>query len=176
MALRETTSGELVFAPCMPVVDVETYDLLGDVGNVASKLHLAIVGILFDGIASQYYLLKESQADRFSGVVKAHLSRLPQPFAAFNCAFDRDVLSGNGCGDYVFKELQARGYERKQDAKLAVGLHYPDPYNGNGVECAREYAQYLRIDDRNCLERALQHNLCCLLTESDLCRLRGAGR
>lgn len=97
-----------------------------------------------------------------------------RPLYALNCHHEMGTIFHHYGIKLVFdKELQARDYERKEDALIAMGID-PKPFNdpfqnkkSGGLACkmAWEMGQY---------NLSLQHNRACLLKEQAL-MLKGRG-
>jgi hypothetical protein len=103
------------------------------------------------------------------------IDKIEHPLYALNCHHEMGTIFHDYGIKLVFdKELQARDYERKEDALLAMGIDpktFNDPFQNKrsgGLACkiAWESGQY---------NLCLQHNRACLLKEQAL-MLKGRGR
>lgn len=169
--LDEFEIGQAAYAE-KPVVDVETQNLLREVEWDPTQLSISVVGVLYKDKVTQYVLLNPKEDDQFVQLVTNKLRILPKPLVAFNKEFDRKVLKGNKCGDYVFEEVQAYKYEKKQEAKQEARIDFPDPYRGDGRKAVWDYRRYIETGDSTFLDNVVKHNLCCLVTESILYNLK----
>jgi hypothetical protein len=146
-----------------PVVDVETIDDLKQ--KKICELRPSIVGIFFQDKIKQFILYNLESYQKFRVEVTQELSKLPQPFLAFNNLFDKSVLKGFTGVTYKFGEIQEFSFQKKQKAKEKYGILVDDPFNGDGYLAIVHYRKFLETRNEKHLELVVNHNIACLLTE-----------
>lgn len=151
----------------LPVVDVETTDLLRNVGNDARQLIPSIVGILDGERIMQYCLLHDGRRDEMRKKVLVELESIKKPFIAFNGAFDRLVIFGLTGVYFPFMDIQEYDGQKKrssiEDKKIV--LPFQDPFNGNGCAAVDCYSRYAATGNKQFLEEIIRHNQACLVYE-----------
>lgn len=147
----------------LPIVDVETIDDLKS--KKIQELRPSIVGVFFRNKIKQFILYNLISYERFRYVVTKELSKLPQPFLAFNKHFDKNVLKGFTGVSYKFGEIQEYKFQKKQKAKECYGIEVDDPFNGDGYLAIVHYRKFIENKKEEHLRLVVKHNLACLLTE-----------
>ena len=171
MEVRVTKTADLgypnLFAS-FPIVDVETRELLKDVDWDSRRLTPTVVGILFQNLIIQIIRVTANGLDEIRRKLSYELEVLRKPFLAFNSDFDRYVLFGT-CGRYFpFVDIQEYYGQTKEDAKKQHNIKVKDVFNGNGCTAVDFYHKYEKTGNREFLEKVVQHNQACLLTEQIL--------
>ena len=147
------------------VVDVETTQLLEDVGNNPEKLTPCVVGIFCRENIIQIYLGLDEDLRKFKDEIRQKLAPLPKPLLAFNSKFDSQVLFGFLNKQYDFEEIQEFERQKKAVACANYGISVPDLFNDDGKKVIEYYKKYLESKDFKYMEDILKHNRACLSKE-----------
>lgn len=178
-------SGEDYLHLYMPVVDVETVDLLQNVPDRdPKKLTPSVVGIAYKDRIIQFILLDRDTkcVAALRTLVRAKLDemccleadeinseqpvKMRRPFFGFSSHFDQDVLYGLIGRRYKFVDCQEYDGQAKSESAAQKGiiLRFRDPFF-NGLSAPAFYDEYLRTKRRDLLEDIITHNQACLLCE-----------
>ena len=171
MEVRVTRTADLGYPnlyAAYPIVDVETRDLLKEVEWDSRRLAPSVVGIFFQNLIVQIIRVTAQRMHEIKRKVTYELEALRKPFLAFNCDFDRFVIFGL-CGRYFpFVDIQEFYGQTKEQAKKYHQIEVADVFNGNGVTAVEYYQKYEKTGNREFLEKIIQHNQSCLITEQIL--------
>jgi hypothetical protein len=122
-----------------------------------------IFGYMTDETLVQHCAEGEEQIQEIIEIMKDALPRLEEQFYAFNCSFERCIIT-NTCGQiHTFLDVRERKY---RGSKWAIRQHlgtptYDDPFHGDGLRCMHEW-------HRGNYDDCLRHNRACLLIERDI--------
>lgn len=151
-----------------PIVDVETRQLLKDVDWDSRRLTPTVVGIFFKNLIIQIIRVTANAMLEMRRKVAYELESVRKPFLAFNCDFDKFVIYGL-CGIYYpFLDIQEYYGQTKEEAKHHHNINVDDPFKGNGRIAVEYYQKYEQTGDRSYLEKVIEHNQACLITEQIL--------
>ena len=117
----------------------------------------------------------QSSDEVFVRAVDERVKKTNQPYYAFNAGCDMALLSKLLKRDIQFqRELQQFERQKKEYFRQNLRIsNFDDPFNGQGLLAAKEWTNYLKTGDINCIKRIMAHNLACVSTEYAFLVLRG---
>ena len=122
-------------------------------------------GTLHDEGLVIYYIDQEEEIAELLRLIDAKLGQLPEPFWAFNKAFEQGIIFNHLKKHVKIWELNAWKYEKKEKAVRALGIpNFDDPFHGDGRKVVEAWPT--RVAD------CVKHNRACLLKEKSLWKCR----
>jgi len=117
----------------------------------------------------------QSSDELFVRAIDEKVKKTDQPYCAFNAGFDMALLSKLLKRDIQFqRELQQYEMQKKEYFRQNLGIsNFDDPFNGQGFLAAKEWTNYLKTGDVNCVKKIIAHNLACVSTEYAFLILQG---
>ncbi len=154
-----------------PIIDVETDKYLQDHdGDPKQLIPPTIIGILYEHTITQIIREKGDNVDDYIDAVIHVIDQLPEPFYAFNCHFDRDIVQSLTNMFFPFREIAEFRNQYKRNGLKRYGISIHDPFY-NGKDAIEHYKKYSETDNKKFLELVIEHNQVCLLSEGLLLTL-----
>jgi hypothetical protein len=154
------------------IIDIETIGEFDEAYPGDSRRYRNITPVILGSLTRSqlkiYFIRDLEDISGFKKFMSAHVTELERPLLAFNCRFETGVLY-HFCNVKVGieRELNARRGEAKWYVVGSLGLDkYDDPFDGSGLACKNAWL-------RGEIDKCVQHNRSCLLTERDLLLERG---
>jgi hypothetical protein len=156
------------------IIDIETigefngrYRKSGD-WREYEGIQQVIFGLVTNEYLQIFWVRKNEEIKELNEKVSGIIDKLEKPFYAFNCAFERSVLTCQLGRPIGFEcELQAEKFEAKYSAvrELHIDAH-GDPFNDKGLLCMYAW-------QNGEFDKAIAHNRACLMKERDILLRRG---
>ena len=153
------------------IIDLET---TGDFSNDFSdcRRYKKIEPVIFGYLTDKELVIKcrtnKEEVAHLNEYISSVVNELDDPFYAFNADFETCILFYQINQEIIFKELNSKKYEKKEDVVRSLGIEqYGDPFNGDGYNCMRAW-------ESGNYEAAIKHNRACLLKERDILLNRGS--
>ncbi|MHA1278777.1 MAG: hypothetical protein ACTSRC_07310 [Candidatus Helarchaeota archaeon] len=147
------------------IIDFET---IGSFNNASKNceryrgIKPVIFGVLEKDQIRISYIRDEHAIIKLLNVIRHDLLELTRPLYAYNCAFERCIISNCLGLNCEFRELQVIPYMPKKKAVEQYGIsNYNDPFNDNGKLCLEAW-------QKGHFDLCVQHNRACLLKERDI--------
>ncbi len=149
------------------IIDLETigefnrqypsYDLMH-----YSTLKPTILGYLCDNTLIQHCAEGLEEISELIDIITKTIPKLPQPYYALNCYFERGILYHGSDLEPEFIDVRGKIRGAKWDIREKLGIpKYNDPFNGSGYTCLLEWK-------KGNYGQCLAHNRSCLLIERDI--------
>ncbi len=111
----------------------------------------------------------------FIKTVDERLRQATSPYYAFNAACDVALLSKLLNREVPFHgELQQFERQKKEYFRQDLGIpNCGDPFNGEGILASKEWTNYLKTGNIDCIKKIMKHNFSCLSTEYSILHKKG---
>lgn len=146
------------------IIDLETIGEFKDLNDCQryQDIKPVIYGLLEVNKIEIYYIKTKKDIPELINLIDENIQNLKMPLYAFNCEFERCILSYYLGKTFEFQELQPREKISKEYVCWELGIsNFEDPYHGRGILC---YQAWLRGEYENCVK----YNRACLLKEAEI--------